>query len=428
VRWTLYWLLIPNLVVILMWPIGGPPMQAALFIYGPLALLASQIPWMFGRTIGVALLTLWVVTTYLSSMFAIPALNYRMFLQFLMDVRPLRAPEYVVAGLIILAALIVAIRKAPSVPRFSSAAHYLMALLAILVFISLDTAVTASTSNGYRRYPPANLRFDSAVQQVRLGPNLQRRHHVLLVVVESLGLPIAPDEKRLFAGAWDRPGWRERYYIRHGSTPYFGSTTNGELRELCGRWSDYTRFEFESAHCLPERFRAAGYTTSAIHAFSSSMFDRGEWYPKLTFHKSEFADDLFRDGAGHCEGVFPGACDRDVPEIIGKRLKDTTSPQFVYWLTLNSHLPIMVDETDIASVGCRLGSEEWRTNFPRVCRLFQKHQELADAIDRMIMAPGFPPTDILIVGDHKPPFFDRGNRSHFDPSHVPWIFLKARER
>jgi hypothetical protein len=89
---------------------------------------------------------------------------------------------------------------------------------------------------------------------------------------------------------------------------------------------------------------------------------------------------FFRDHAGHRKGAFSGPCDKDVLRLIGHCLKDATSPQFDYWLTLNSHLQIMVDEAE--GPDCNLGSEVWRTNFPQVCRLFRKHLELADAIDR----------------------------------------------
>ena len=33
-------------------------------------------------------------------------------------------------------------------------------------------------------------------------------------------------------------------------------------------------------------------------------------------------------------------------------------------------------------------------------------------------------TDILIVGDHMPPYFDRHDRSQFAPDRVPWLLLK----
>ena len=34
--------------------------------------------------------------------------------------------------------------------------------------------------------------------------------------------------------------------------------------------------------------------------------------------------------------------------------------------------------------------------------------------------------DILIVGDHMPPFFQRKARERFDGDKVPWVFLRAK--
>jgi hypothetical protein len=45
----------------------------------------------------------------------------------------------------------------------------------------------------------------------------------------------------------------------------------------------------------------------------------------------------------------------------------------------------------------------------------------------MLTDPDLPPTDVLIVGDHAPPFFDRSQRSQFDPERVPWVLLKHRK-
>lgn len=419
-RWTFYWLLLPNLVIILMWPIGGPPMRAPLILFGILAVGISQLPWAVARTTGLAALMLWQLVIYLASMFSIPTLNFGMFVQFLLDIRPMRAPEYVVGGLIFAALFAVTLAKAPRVARFGHRMQFTWAALAVFLFGQADWLVTARSSESYSTR--ADMPFSSAVRQARLAPGPAQRH-VVVIVVEALGLPTAPEEKRLFEAAWHRPEWRRRYDLRAGRTPFFGSTTSGELRELCGQWSDHVRFDFAGADCLPERFREAGYATTAMHTFNGGLFNRTDWYPKLAFDTVEFAGDLQRHGAGQCDGVFPGACDTDVPAIIGRRLAAAERPQFVYWLTLNSHLPVVVDDDG----DCDVGSAAWRTDFPRVCRMFEEHAKLAAAIDRMIMAPGLPPTDVLIVGDHKPPFFDRGSRTHFDASHVPWIYLRSRQ-
>lgn len=422
-RWVLFWLFAPNLPIMLMWPVGGPPMFALLVLFGALALLVSQLPGVWLRALGAAVLTLWIYVFYLAAMFAIPALNFPMFFQFLLDVRPLRAPEYVIAGLVLFVAFAITVTCAPRVPRFTRLVHVAVAGLAVFAFAGVDAAISAKTRSGYRVLP--DTAFSSAVSQAGLTPASADRRHVLLVVVEALGLPTAPDEKRLFEAAWHRPGWESRFDTRHGSTPFYGSTTSGELRELCGLWSDHTRFDFGHSHCLPKRFREAGYEATAIHSFGGSLFGRREWYPKLGFQKIVFGDALLAQGLRQCDGVFPGACDPQVPPLIARQLRAAKAPQFVYWLTLNSHLPIPVDD-QTAHGECIVGPPAWKTDYPRVCRLFQTHRQLADAIDAMIMAPDFPPTDVLIVGDHKPPFFDRGSRAHFDQRRVPWIYLRYR--
>jgi hypothetical protein len=59
--------------------------------------------------------------------------------------------------------------------------------------------------------------------------------------------------------------------------------------------------------------------------------------------------------------------------------------------------------------------------------MFMLHHRLADAIDRLAMDPALPPTDVLIVGDHMPPFLGRQKRFRFDPAHVPYVYLRAKD-
>jgi phosphoglycerol transferase MdoB-like AlkP superfamily enzyme len=71
-----------------------------------------------------------------------------------------------------------------------------------------------------------------------------------------------------------------------------------------------------------------------------NLFKRGLWYPNIGFEKREFEKDLRQAGARRCGGVFAGACDRDIPAHIGNTLRAAEKPTFLYWLTLNSHLPV----------------------------------------------------------------------------------------
>lgn len=425
-RWLICWLILPNLAIMLMWPVVGVPMQAGLAMSGIFALILSQLPWRAVRAIGVSMIFVMVTTLYVSHLFAIPPLNLSLILQFLSDVRPLRSMEYIVASIVLLLIFAVTVYFAPKVPRFTSRTQFLYAALAIGVLVTLDGALAFDARKSSRFLPSSDIPVDSAVGQVGLMPETSAGRHVLLIVVEALGVPTADEEKALFDADWDRPEWRERYDVSEGSSKFFGSTTNGELRELCDRWVHYTDFDFDNADCLPSHFRDAGYHTTAMHSFVGDLFDRRSWYPKIGFDDMAFAEDFYRDGARECPGVFPGACDADIPAIVLKRLETAEQPQFLYWLTLNTHLPVVADEA-MGTRPCNTGSAQWREDFPTLCRLFQLHHHLADQISEMALSPRLPPTDILIVGDHKPPMFDRTSSARFEDGTVPWIYLRARK-
>lgn len=424
-RWILYWLLLPNLGIMLMWPVGGPPMRVGLVLFGLTALALSQLPWRPVKLVALAAMTLAMTVFYVCSMFKIPPLNLGLIGSFFAEVRPLRSPEYLAAGAVLLASLLIAMRGVWHVPRLSRPMHFLFACGAVFGLVNLDAALTARAGDEFGGLPPPGTPFDSAVRQVALEPGAIGSRHVLVVMVEALGVPAGPEERALFAADWDRPEWRGRYEVSHGSTAFFGSTTNGELRELCGSWSHYTSFDFAQADCLPARFRKAGHDTLAIHGFDAGFFGRESWYPRIGFARIVFADELERRGVPKCGGVFPGACDRHVPAIIGRELARAEKPQFIYWLTLNTHLPVVADE-ELGTDDCRMGPAQWRDAFAALCRLFALHHELADAISELALGPDLPPTDILIVGDHRPPLFDRASRERFDETRVPWIHLRAR--
>jgi hypothetical protein len=353
-------------------------------------------------------------------------LNGALIVQFIGDVRPFRSPEYIIAGLVIFLSLVIGLWRAPGVPRLAKPIHFANAFIASAILINIDAAIAASAHDGQRSPPPAGVAIESATKAVALAPREDHRHHVLVIMVEALGLPTASAEQAIFVADWDRPAWRARYQVSHGKTRFVGSTTHSELRELCGSWGDYTSFDFDHADCLPRRFRAAGYETAAMHAFGGYFFNRTQWYPRIGFADMRFSETLIHEGARPCQEVFPGACDRDVPRLIGQKLARARRPQFVYWLTLNSHLPIVADAT-LGTDHCTMSDRAWRDAYPVLCRYFQTQHELADAITAMALSPDFPPTDILIVGDHKPPFFDRTRAARFDSHHVPWIYLQARD-
>lgn len=425
-RWALAWLVVPNLAVILMWPVGGPPMGRYLLGFGLFALLASLLPWPALRRAVLTLLPLAVAVVYVGAVFNITLYNFELLLPFLREVRPFRSPEYLLGGAVVAGAMALGWWLAPRSPRLSGARHWALGLLAVLALTNVDNIATARTAGSYVGLPEAGAPFDSAIRAAGLDQPGRQRHHLLVVLVEALGQPLGPGERALFEADWNRPEWRTRYAVTRGSVPYHGSTTSGELREMCGVWADYRAIDFDKVDCVPERYGRAGYRTEALHGFDGSFFDRSQWWPKLGFAHHAFGQELQAQGARACGGVFPGACDASVPPLLGQRLRSARQPQLLYWVTLNSHLPVLADPA-LGTENCTFGGTALADAPPMLCRLFLTHHRVSEALTRMALDPRLPPTDILIVGDHMPPFFQRDARERFDGARVPWVLLRAKD-
>lgn len=424
-RWCLYWLLLPNIIVIVMWPIGGPPMGRPIFVAGLLALAFSQMRSLLLRRMAVAVLGLGITFEYIVNSFNLEAMRIDAASEFLKNAKPLASAEYL-AGLVVLcAALALAVRGAGRVQHFARPSNWIFAICAILGMMQIDAVATVATSNTYKGLPPEGTPFASGVESGGLAQPGPARRHLVVIVVEALGIPTFEEGKRLFAADWDRPAWRGRYEVASGKVAYFGSTTNGEIRELCGAFANFDGFDFAHADCLPRRYSKAGYDTLAIHAFEGGFFDRRAWWPRAGFARTEFAPDLVRGGARKCGGMWPGACDVDIAAQIGQRLKSASRPQFIYWVTLNSHIPVLAGATP-GLAGCEDGAAPLAHASLLQCRLFQAHHDIAEAISALAMDPALPPTDFLIVGDHMPPFMRRNERLDFDGYNVPWIVLRNR--
>lgn len=425
-QWALCWILLPNLAIIAMWAIGGPVMSAPIFICGLVAIFASQHRSGVLRTVAMVMIFVTMLLMYTSRTFNLGFDNLLSSVVYLKEMDPTVAPEYFVGGAVLLAAFLLAIWFAPRTATFASREQKLLALAAVSLVTMMDTVATAGTRGSYKASAPAGTPIDSAVLQNRVAPDRISARNLVVIVVESWGVPNNEVDRAVFQQSWNASRWSARYDVRQGTSAYYGSTTNAELREWCGVWSDHHDFDFDTAKCLPEQFRNAGFRTVAMHSFDGRFFDRVDWYPKLGFAEREFSYDLNRDGAQPCGGVYPGVCDRDVPRLIGDFLRKSSEKRnLVYWLTVNGHLPVVPDAR-LKTDHCTLGTPDWRAEFPMLCRNYEVQDQIADAITQEIMRPDFPEADILIVGDHMPPFFTRAIRTRFDSAHVPWIYLRNR--
>ena len=108
--------------------------------------------------------------------------------------------------------------------------------------------------------------------------------------------------------------------------------------------------------------------------------------------------------------------------LIRQKLKAASeSPRFIYWLTLNSHLPVDGRTARTDKLDC--DSLPQLRNDSDVCDLARVLHWTNSAIARLVSDPELPPTRFIIVGDHAPPFLSRDKRAFYSQTRVPYISL-----
>jgi Sulfatase len=276
---------------------------------------------------------------------------------------------------------------------------------------------------------PADAAFESALtlNQIDASSISANGRNLLLVLVEGLGAYADPAMAQQLSARLKPAVETGRFELTEGLSNFKGSTTSAESRELCGKWGDHTDYLGGRAFdCLPAQLAKTGYQTISYHGFTETMFARDIWYPRVGFQERHFFETLSQDAVQfpqRCGSVFEGLCDRDFGPTIGNRLKqDPQTPKMVYWLTLNSHVPY-VPKTP-GSLGC--ATAEARIGNKRVCELTDIWADVFDAVASMASDPDLPPTDILVVGDHGTPLWERPAAVLFQPGKVQWYLLRSK--
>ncbi|MBA3676942.1 MAG: sulfatase-like hydrolase/transferase [Sphingosinicella sp.] len=255
-----------------------------------------------------------------------------------------------------------------------------------------------------------------------------RGNNLLIVMVEGMGAFAEPADRAQLADPLKKVTETSPFSFESGTSRYFGSTTGAESRELCGRWGDYQDYLGKRKHdCLPRRLAARGYETISYHGFSATMFSRGQWYPNIGFNRMHFAADIERDRGNmvpsRCGSVFSGLCDKELGSVVKREmLTPSDKPKMVYWLTLNSHVPFVPKKN--GQFACT-GSQP-RIDNRTVCQLGEYWADVMDEVASIASDPNLPPTDILVVGDHHTPLWERTAKDKFALNKVDWFLLRHK--
>jgi hypothetical protein len=236
---------------------------------------------------------------------------------------------------------------------------------------------------------------------------------ILLVVVESLGAPVARDLRSWLDGKVLVPGHtRETTEI-----PFKGSTTSGELRSLCrlkGNYSEITNPPDD--YCVPRQLSALGWKTAGFHGFTRYMFDRASWWPLLGLTETYFLESPLLASAPRCPGGLIGVCDVDVINAALDYMR--AGKRFAYVLTLNTHIPIDAQPIpDDLRQACKAAQATQGT-----CEYVAALGGVLSSISERVVASNRNDL-IVILGDHAPPFAQRDSRVAFRPSVVPAYVL-----
>lgn len=428
---TAVFVLVPNLPFAALWLFVAPRRLLAIPLYLLAGMLALRLPLWAGAIL-FAVVAVFDVTMIISGVFDLHPILVFEAIRYVPLLDLSGSMLYLELAAVIAATVTLMVWLTRRYRARLTQASPMLALVFMFAWIGLDARVNLNLSRVWDDYLRPVMAFDSAAHRSQIdAPALAGSgHNLLFVTVEGMGAFADLKLTRLMYDLIDTDAVRARYDVSHGTSPYLGSTTGAAARELCGEWSDYLHYSGESGpfDCLPRKLANRGYETIAVHGFTGHFFDRYDWYPKIGFQRLIFGEDLMRDQLRgvhtYCGLTFRGFCDHDVAEVVRDQLVDKPDQKrFVYWLTLNTHMPFNAKEAK-PRFGCADGGGAFGDK--TVCSLSEMWAEVIEKTVSIALDPRLPPTDILIVGDHHTPLFLRSSRALFATGEVVWYALKAK--
>jgi hypothetical protein len=290
--------------------------------------------------------------------------------------------------------------------------------------------VMASDLNQNTR-PAPGAATSGVVHDLSLRGNSAAPYNIAVILVESQGmLKSEGDMRRVLAPLIDA-AIQNRYKVNMGTVRFFGATMFGELRTLCRIYmpqavpQDLPGLD----RCLPSVLSRLGYQTVSFHGFDSWLYERPLWYPKIGFQRSFFGEQLrpMAPPSDICTMAIKVACDTWIAGQVERELQTPEAwkkKKFVYWVTLNSHLPVNSELARESSFDCLKTATLAQETKP--CELAKIHYQLYLRIKQLVLDPDIAPTRFILVGDHMPPFVSLEERALYDLEHVPFVELVPR--
>lgn len=190
-------------------------------------------------------------------------------------------------------------------------------------------------------------------------------------------------------------------------SPTIGTATANIEFELLTGLSNYylkgkTPYSQSVKKDLPTLFTAfkeAGYTTTTIHPFHASMYNRPKVYKHFGLEKFISIENM----SGYKE-IGPFVSDVSLNQEIVKQYNSTTQPQFIFALSMQNHFPFGVDTFGKHQIKV---SGKLPTHNQNVIQTYTDGINLTDLAYKALkeeISKSKKPTIIILFGDHLPLF------------------------
>lgn len=252
----------------------------------------------------------------------------------------------------------------------------------------------------------------------------------MLIVVESWGeLKDSKLQKEFFI--WITKKFEKKgYEVSLGRSSTYGSTVAAGLRELTNSKGDYGYFLNKKSAETPLRSifdekKLQGYETFGFHPYTGRMFFRSIWWKNLGIQNLYFREQYLienisikNEDLGEAN-YFPSVKDEIFFDYVLNKTKNSPK-KFVYYLTLNSHIPYNAvgkdhdptSQFDISKMEISYQAKNQLIHIKNLLEYFSQKLEPNKW------------NKVLIVGDHMPPFLTKKDRNFYIDGRVPYVLMK----
>ena len=171
--------------------------------------------------------------------------------------------------------------------------------------------------------------------------------------------------------------------------------------------------------------RRFGYQTIGAHSFSGAMFYRKKWWPDIGLQEIYFSEDMMKEGKEivNTEAPFWGLNDEETFDFISEKAAQKQRV-FAYMLTVNTHLPFTYkfnNQSFYYNERLKIRKSLYRYSDDIAMHELRIFEQIMYFVSNLPKA-GW--DEVLIIGDHAPPYSDKYSRNAYYQDEVPLIFIK----